>query len=149
MTRTKKKEKVRNVERNKRSKKRKKFIKKHSDLSASEQKHLKILDESESEDEIRDVTYQAVLVKQKISLPQAIVIAKLRRDKRLMDLEIDDICDKMQDQLSHTNSDTGTTADQSCEAAAATEYPEIKALAQSINKLYIKHKKKSGRRKKT
>ena len=37
MTRTKKKEKVRNVERNKRSKKRKKFIKKHSDLSASEQ----------------------------------------------------------------------------------------------------------------
>lgn len=103
MTRTKKKEKERNVKRNKRSKKRKKFIKKHSDLSASEQKHLKILDESESEDEIRDVTYQAVLVKQKISLPQAIVIAKLRRDKRLMDLEIDDICDKMQDQLSHTN----------------------------------------------
>ncbi len=47
------------------------------------------------------------------------------------------------------NSDTGTTADQNCEAVAATEYPEIKALAQSINKLYIKHKKKSGRRKKT
>eukprot|EP00088_Acartia_fossae_P033855 TRINITY_DN3471_c0_g1_i6.p1 TRINITY_DN3471_c0_g1~~TRINITY_DN3471_c0_g1_i6.p1 ORF type:complete len:155 (+),score=47.30 TRINITY_DN3471_c0_g1_i6:162-626(+) len=136
----------RNKKRNSTAKKKRRFIKKNSDLSQEEKKHLNILDESESEDagggEIEDVTFQAVLVKKKISLPQAIVIAKLRRDKRMLELEIDNICDQMQQQLNPRSDPEGA------ESCTTEEYPEIQALAQNINKLYIKNKgKKRGRSK--
>eukprot|EP00088_Acartia_fossae_P035859 TRINITY_DN36988_c0_g1_i1.p1 TRINITY_DN36988_c0_g1~~TRINITY_DN36988_c0_g1_i1.p1 ORF type:complete len:201 (+),score=39.50 TRINITY_DN36988_c0_g1_i1:109-711(+) len=135
--RCKKKSRRNNKKLNNVKKKRRKFIKKNSDPEILESIEaagptIPNLEDGEKEvenEEIDDIQFQAVRLRpRKVSLAQAIFISKIRRDRRQMNFEIDQICDMIQDKLS--NREENNSEDQ-------VEHPIIEDLSQHIRHLDV------------